>query len=116
MSTNRKISAALKKVAIQKLNEGSSSVEDFMNALAAGDSLFDRVEFNEEIVKQIPAGFFINKKFTYCKFNADIDSDRFKSCEFDHCEFEPIEGSGVNLQARAGINFCKFNKCTFYFA
>lgn len=113
MSTNRKISAALKKVAIQKLNESSSSVEDFMNALAAGDSLFDRVEFNEEIVKQIPAGFFINKKFTYCKFNADIDSDRFKSCEFDHCEFEPIEGSGVNLQARAGINFCKFNKCTF---
>lgn len=113
MSTNRKISAALKKVAIQKLNEGLSNVEDFINALAAGDSLFDRVEFNEAIVKQIPAGFFINKKFTYCKFNADIDSDRFMSCEFDHCEFEPIEGSGVNLQTRGGINFCKFNKCTF---
>lgn len=113
MSTNRKISAALKKVAIQKLNEGSSNVEDFINALAAGDTQFDRVEFNKEIVKQIPAGFFMNKKFTYCKFNVDIDSDRFKSCEFDHCEFEPIEGSGVNLQARAGISFCKFNKCTF---
>ena len=113
MSTNRKISAALKKVAIQKLNEDSSSIEDFINAIAASDSLFDRVEFNEEIIKQIPAGFFMNKKFTYCKFNADIDSDRFKSCEFDHCEFEPIEGSGVNLQARAGISFCKFNKCTF---
>lgn len=113
MSTNRKISAALKRVAIQKLNEDSSNVEDFINALAAGDTQFDRVEFNKEIVKQIPAGFFMNKKFTYCKFNADIDSDRFMSCEFDHCEFEPIEGSGVNLQTRGGINFCKFNKCTF---